>query len=321
MVRRLGALEVAPVGYGCMGLEGLYGAIDEAAAVRTLQAALDAGVTLLDTADAYGNGHNETVVGRAVQGRRDEAVLATKFGIVWDGTPATRFPTGWGFALNLCGRPEYARKSLARSLAALATDHVDLWYLHYPDPEVPIEETVGAMAEAVQAGKVRHLGLSNVSADQVRRAHAVHPIAAVQNEYSLWRREAEVDLLPTLRELGVGFVPWAPLGAGFLTGAAQVGEGDFRHLNPRFQGDNRQQNEDRFAPLHEMAASLGITSAQLALAWVLSQGEDVVPIPGTRNPARIAENLRAAEIRLTPEFLARLDAVAPMGAAVGQTLI
>jgi aryl-alcohol dehydrogenase-like predicted oxidoreductase len=313
---------VSPLGYGAMVLEGYYGGVEDEAAVATIRAALDLGVTLIDTADAYGNGHNERLVGAALQGRdRASVVLATKFGIVFDGTPATELPTGWGYSLQINGRPDYAHKSLARSLQTLGVDYIDLWYAHYPDPQVPIEETVGAMAQAVQAGTVRYLGLSNVSAEQVRRAQAVHPIAAVQNEYSLWRREAETELLPTLRELGIGFVPWSPLGAGFLAGTTSVGSDDFRANNPRFTGENRQQNVDRFAPLHEIAHELGISPAQLALAWVLHQGDDVVPIPGTRKPERIAENLAAAQVQLTPELRARIDVIAPRGAAVGKTLL
>lgn len=322
--RQLGANgpTVSSLGYGAMVLEGYYGGIEDATAVTTIQAALDLGVTLIDTADAYGNGHNEKLVGAALRGRdRTGVTLATKFGIVFDGTPATELPTGWGYSLQINGRPDYVRKSLERSLQTLSVDHIDLWYAHYPDPAVPIEETVGAMAEAISAGKVRHLGLSNVTAEQVRRAHAVHPIAAVQNEYSLWRREAEVELLPTLRELGIGFVPWSPLGAGFLAGTTSVGAGDFRTNNPRFTGENGQQNADRFAPLHAVAAELGISSAQLALAWVLHQGDDIVPIPGTRKPERIAENLAAAQVALSREVLARIEAVAPRGAAVGGTLL
>jgi aryl-alcohol dehydrogenase-like predicted oxidoreductase len=305
-----------------MVLEGYYGGIDDAAGVATLRAALDRGVTLIDTADAYGDGHNERLVGEALRGRdRAGVTLATKFGIAFDGTPATELPTGWGYSLQICGRPEYVRKSLDRSLQALGVEYIDLWYLHFPDPAVPVEETVGAMAEGVRAGKVRHLGLSNVTAEQVRRAHTVHPVAAVQNEYSLWRREAEVELLPALRELGIGFVPWSPLGSGFLAGTTSVGADDFRANNPRFSGENRQQNADRFAPLHAIAGELGISSAQLALAWVLAQGEMIVPIPGTRKPERIAENLAAAEVRLPPAVLEQIERIAPRGAAAGQTLL
>lgn len=324
MQRQLGSSgpRVAPVGYGAMVLEGYYGGIDDAAAVATLRAALDQGVTLIDTSDAYGDGHNERLVGEALRGRaREGLTVATKFGIVFDGTPASELPTGWGYSLQISGRPEYARRCLERSLQTLGLDAIDLWYLHFPDPAVPIEETVGAMAEAVRAGTVRHLGLSNVTAEQVRRAHAVHPIAAVQNEYSLWRREAEAELLPALRELGVGFVPWSPLGSGFLAGTTSVGADDFRANNPRFSGENRQQNSDRFAPLHALARGLGISSAQLALAWVLAQGEQIVPIPGTRKPERIAENLAAAQVELPAEVLAQIEQIAPPGAAAGQTLI
>lgn len=322
--RKLGVqgLEVSAVGYGAMGLEGFYGDVDESQAVRTIQHALDIGVTLIDTADAYGNGHNEQLVGQAIKGRlRDTIVIATKFGIVFDGTPATELPTGWGYSLQINGRPEYVRKALDRSLQALGVDVIDLWYAHYPDPATPIEDTVGAMSAAVEAGKVRYLGLSNVTADQVRRAHAVHPISAVQYEYSLWRREAEVEILPMLRELGIGFVPWAPLGTGFLTGATRVEAGDFRNNNPRYQGENRKRNEDRFAPLQALARELNITAAQLALAWLLHQGEDIVPIPGTRKPARIEENIAAADVQLSREQLARIEEIAPRGAALGGTLL
>lgn len=324
MQRQLGAVGplVSPLGYGAMVLEGYYGASDDAASVATIRAAVEQGVTLIDTADAYGNGHNERLVGEALRGTaRAGVTLATKFGIVFDGTPATELPTGWGYSLRINGRPEYVRKSLERSLHTLGVDVIDLWYAHYPDPAVPIEETVGAMAEAVRAGTVHYLGLSNVSAEQVRRAHAVHPLAAVQNEYSLWRREAEEQLLPTLRELQIGFVPWSPLGAGFLAGTTSVSADDFRANNPRFTGENQRQNADRFAPLHAIAAELGVSSAQLALAWVLHQGDSIVPIPGTRKPERIAENLAAADVRLSPAILARIEAVAPRGAAVGGTLI
>jgi aryl-alcohol dehydrogenase-like predicted oxidoreductase len=321
--RRLGeqGLTVAPLGYGAMVLEGYYGGVEDAQAIRTIQAALDLGVTMIDTADAYGDGHNEGLVGQAVKGRREKTVIATKFGIVFDGTPATELPTGWGYSLQINGRPDYVQKSLDRSLRTLDVDYIDLWYAHYADPAVPIEETVGAMAEAVAAGKVRWLGLSNVSAQEVRRAHAVHPLSAVQSEYSLWRREAEVELFETLRERGIGFVPWSPLGAGFLAGTTQVAKDDFRANNPRFTGENVRQNVDRFAPLNSIAQELGVTSAQLALAWMLAQGEDIVPIPGTRKPERIAENLASANVQLTANHLARIDAIAPRGAAVGGTLI
>jgi aryl-alcohol dehydrogenase-like predicted oxidoreductase len=306
-----------------MVLEGYYGGVDEAQAVRTIQHALDAGLTFLDTADAYGGGHNEGLVGRAIAGRRRQAIVATKFGIVFDPqVTGTALPTGWGFSLTINGRPEYARRALDGSLQRLGVETIDLWYLHYPDPGVPVEETVGAMAEAVRAGKVRCLGLSNVTADQVRRAHPVHPISAVQNEYSLWRREDEERLFPTLRELGVGYVPWSPLGGGFLTGAVgRLEANDFRHNNPRYQGENLATNRDRFAPLVALAQEMGITPAQLALAWVLHQGRDIVPIPGTRKPERIDENLGAVRLRLSSEQLARVSRLAPAGLAQGRTLL
>jgi aryl-alcohol dehydrogenase-like predicted oxidoreductase len=315
-------LVVSAVGYGAMVLEGYYGSVEDAQAVQTIQHAIDTGVTFIDTADAYGASHNERLVAQAISGRRrDDIVIATKFGIVFDGTPGRSMTTGWGHSLTLNGEPAYVRTSLDRSLQALGVDVIDLWYAHYPDPAVPIEETVGAMAEAVHAGKVKFLGLSNVTAEQVRRAHAVHPLSAVQYEYSLWRREAEVELLPTLRALGIGLVPWSPLGAGFLAGMTSVAEGDFRTINPRFQGEHRRQNEDRFAPLHTMAQTLGITSAQLALAWVLHQGDDIVPIPGTRKPERIDENAGATRVSLGADEIAQLNAIAPVGATAGATLL
>ena len=316
-------LQVSALGYGAMVLEGYYGAVDEAQAVRTIRHALDAGVALVDTADAYGGGHNEALVGQAIAGRRGDVVVATKFGIVFDpaetGTP---LPTGWGFSLTINGRPQYAKQALEASLRRLGVEVIDLWYLHYPDPAVPIEETVGAMAAAVRAGKVRYLGLSNVTAELVRRAQGVHPISAVQNEYSLWRREDERRLFPTLRALGVGYVPWSPLGGGFLTGTVRELEAsDFRNRNPRFSQENLGANRDRFAPLADLARSMGITPAQLALAWVLHQGEDFAPIPGTRRPERIDENVAAAGIRLGQDLLARIDALAPAGLAAGRPML
>jgi aryl-alcohol dehydrogenase-like predicted oxidoreductase len=317
-----GGPSVGALGYGAMVLEGYYGPSDDDEAVGTIHRALDAGMTMLDSADAYGNGHNERLVGRAARGRTD-AFVASKFGIVFEpDEPGTDLPTGWGFSLKINGRPDYARRALDASLARLGVDTLDLWYLHYPDPATPIEETVGAMASAVQTGKVRHLGLSNVTAEQVRRAHAVHPIAAVQYEYSLWRREAETSLLPTLRELGIALVAWSPLGAGFLTGAVStLPANDFRQNNPRFAGENLAINAARFAPLMQLAGELSVTPAQLALAWLLHQGVDVLPIPGTRRPARIDENAQASSIRLDAEHLRRIDALARPGLAEGKTLV
>lgn len=314
---------VGCLGYGAMVLDGYYGAAEEGQAVGTLRHALDAGLTMIDSADVYGNGHNEILVGRAVKGRRNEAFVATKFGIVFDKKEtSTDRPTGWGFSLKLNGKPAYVRKALAGSLKRLGINVIDLWYAHYPDPATPIEETVGAMAEAVRAGKVRYLGLSNVTADEVRRAHAVHPITAVQYEYSLWRREAETTLLPTLRELGIALVAWSPLGCGFLTGTVGgLDKNDFRQNNPRFTGENLATNRDRFAPFMRIAQELNITPAQLALAWLLHQGQDIFPIPGTRRPERIDENAKASDIRLNDETLKRIDELARPGLANGATLV
>ena len=313
---------VGVLGYGAMVLEGYYGSSDDDDAVGTIQRALDAGMTMIDSADAYGNGHNERLLGRAVRGRRD-AFVASKFGIVFEPAEVgTDLPTGWGFSLKINGRPDYARRALDASLSRLGVDAIDLWYLHYPDPATPIEETVGAMAAAIRAGKVRHLGLSNVTAEQVRRAHAVHPIAAVQYEYSLWRREAETALLPTLRELGIALVAWSPLGAGFLTGTlSTLDPGDFRQNNPRFAGENLTANANRFAPLMQLARQLSLTPAQLALAWLLHQGADVFPIPGTRKPGRIGENAKALAVRLDAEQLRQIDELARPGLAEGRTLV
>ncbi len=310
------------LGYGAMVLEGFYGGIDESQSIDVLRHAIDHRLPI-DSADAYGGGHNEELIAKAVAGRRDRAFIATKFGIVFDENEAgNALETGWGFSLNINGSAGYVEKSLEASLSRLGTDYVDLYYAHYPDPKVDIEETVGAMARAVEAGKVRYLGLSNVTAEQVRRAHAVHPVAAVQYEYSLWRREAEIELLPTLRELGIALVAWSPLGAGFLAGAPDsLPEGDFRNNNPRFVGENGQANRERFAPLKEIAEEHAITAAQLALAWLLHQGDDIHAIPGSRRPARIDENAAAEDIRLSPGVLAKIDALAPVGAAQGATLV
>jgi aryl-alcohol dehydrogenase-like predicted oxidoreductase len=317
-------LQVSAIGYGAMVLvQGMYGDVEEEQSIRTIQHALDVGITMIDTSDAYGaDGHNERLVGRAVAGRRDQAVIATKFGYALspdeDGTP---IQTNWDIAPRVNGRPEVAKQRIDDSLRRLGVEMIDLWYLHFPDPAVPIEDTVGAMADAVNAGKVRYLGLSNVDAEQIRRAHAVHPISAVQNEYSLWTRNVEVDILPTLRELGIGLVPWAPLGSGFLSGqVTNVDQNDFRSRHPRYQAENLRQNVDRFAPLRALAEELNITPAQLALAWLLHQGSDIVPIPGTRKPEHIDSNAAAVDVVLTPEHLARIAEAAPLGLAAGKSL-
>ncbi len=313
---------VGSLGYGAMVLEGYYGASDDDEAIRTVHRALDAGLTMIDSADAYGNGHNEGLVGRAIRGRSD-AFVASKFGIV--SAPeetGTDVPTGWGFSLKINGRPDYASRALDASLSRLGVGALDLWYLHYPDPATPIEDTVGAMASAVRAGKVRYIGLSNVTAEQVRRAHAIHPIAAVQYEYSLWRREAETELLPTLRELGIALVAWSPLGAGFLTGTVStLDPADFRQYNPRFAGPNLATNAERFAAFMQMASALAVTPAQLALAWLLHQGVDVFPIPGTRKQERIDENASATTIRLDAQQLHQINTLARPGLAEGRTLV
>jgi len=323
--RQLGSKgpEVGCLGYGAMVLEGFYGAVDEPQAIATVRHALDLGMDLIDSADAYGAGHNELLIARAIKGRRDDAFVCTKFGIVYDDNDTgTELPTGWDFSLKINGTPSYVRKSLDNSRARLGIDVIDLWYAHYPDPAVPIEETVGAMAECVQSGDVRYLGLCNVTADEVRRANAVYPISAVQYEYSIWRREIEQTLLPTLRELGIALVPWSPLGGGFLTGEVKaLSEDDFRQNNPRYAGENLNINRDRFAPLMQLARDFRITPAQLALSWLFHQGEDIIPIPGTRKSERLDENAVSANVHLDAETLAQIDQIAPAGLAEGATLL
>jgi aryl-alcohol dehydrogenase-like predicted oxidoreductase len=322
--RRLGQLQTSALGYGAMVLIGLYGAVDEQQGVAAINHALDLGVTMIDTSDAYGvDGSNERLVGRAIADRRAEAVVATKWGISPPSPTAHRFSAYRGDnEIWVDARPERARPAAEASLNRLGVDAIDLWYLHFPDPGRSIEETVGAMAELVSSGEVKHLGLSNVSAGELRRAHAVHPIAAVQIEYSLWTRVAQRELLPTARELGVGIVAWSPLGSGFLAQPiTTLADGDFRHNVPRFQGENLRRNVDRFAPFRDLAAELDVAPAQLALAWLLHQGDDVVPIPGTRSPAHLASNVAAVEVRLDAGSLRRLDEVAPAELAQGPALV
>ncbi len=312
--RELGrsGLEVSAEGLGCMGMSEFYGSADEAEAKEVIHRALDLGVDFLDTADMYGPFTNEKLVGEAIAGRRDEVVLATKFGFV-------RGPNGE--RLGLRGDPEYVRQCCEDSLRRLGVDQIDLYYQHRVDPEIPIEETVGAMGELVAAGKVAHLGLSEAAPETIRRAHATHPISALQTEYSLWSRDPEAEILPTVRELGIGFVAYSPLGRGFLTGrirsAEDLSEGDFRRVNPRFEGENLDRNLELVGRVEELAAEKGVAAGQLALAWVLAQGEDVVPIPGTKRLAYLEQNVAAAEIELSAEDLLRLDAAAPVGAAAG----
>ncbi len=304
--------EVSAEGLGCMGMSEFYGSADEAEAEATIRRALELGVTFLDTADMYGPFTNEELVGRAIAGRRDEVVLATKFGNV-------RGPDGE--RLGVRGDPDYVREACEASLRRLGVDAIDLYYQHRVDPKVPIEETVGAMAELVGQGKVRHLGLSEAAPETIRRAHATHPIAALQTEYSLWSRDPEDEILPTLRELGIGFVPYSPLGRGFLTGRfrslGDLAEGDFRRVNPRFEGENLARNLGLVERVERIAAEKGVTAGQLALAWVLAQGDDLVPIPGTKRRLYLEENVAAAAIELSGEDLERLDRAAPRGAAAG----
>lgn len=309
--RTLNTLTTSTLGLGCMGMSFAYGSVDADRSIATLEAALERGITLFDTADIYGPKLNEELIGPFVRANRDRVQLATKFG-AYSLEIEGRAPDG---------RPEYVARACEASLTRLGVDHIDLYYQHRVDPQVPIEETVGAMAALVEAGKVRHLGLSEASAGSIRRAHAVHPITAVQSEYSLWTRDVEDEVLPTLRELGIGLVAYSPLGRGFLTGAItspdDLAENDWRRGNPRFQGENFAKNLQLVAEVEKVAADKGVTAAQLALAWVLAQGDDIVPIPGTTRPGRIAENLAAIDVELTADDLARLDAIAPKGVAVG----
>ena len=314
--RRLGSqgLEVGAVGLGCMGMSDFYGPRDEAESIATIHRALELGVTLLDTADVYGPHTNEELLARALKGRpRDSFVLATKFGMVRGSDPGTR---------GVSGRPEYVRACCDASLKRLGLDTIDLYYQHRVDPKTPIEETVGAMAELLRAGKVRHLGLSEASPATLRRAHAVHPISALQSELSLWTREPETGALAACRALGVGFVAYSPLGRGFLTGRFQsprdLSSDDWRHSSPRFQPGNFEANLALAKQVGELAAKAGCTASQLALAWVLRRGDDVVPIPGTKRVRYLEENLRAAELRLGDADLSRLDELFPIGAARGE---
>ncbi len=313
--RRLGHsdVQISAVGLGCMGMSEFYGPREDSESLAVIHRALDWGVNFLDTADVYGNGRNEQLVGRALKGRREQAVLATKFGNVRDAA---------GNFIGINGRPEYVRKACDASLKRLGVDHIDLYYQHRVDRSAPIEETVGAMARLVEAGKVRFIGLSEAAPATIRRAHATHPISALQTEYSLWSRDPENEILSVCRELGITFVAYSPLGRGFLSGKIKspddLAADDWRRMNPRFQGENFGKNLALVRRVEEMAQEKGVTPAQLALAWVLAQGQDVVPIPGASRISHLEENIAVAEIALSSRDLERLDEILPLGASAGE---
>jgi len=302
-------LEVSALGLGCMGMSAFYGSTDEDEAIATIRETLDLGINFLDTAEMYGPFENEKLIGRAVAGHRDDWVIATKFGV----RPERDESGGWTRVRD--GSPENVRRSVEGSLERLGTDRIDLYYQHRMDPNVPIEETVGAMAELVEEGKILHVGLSEAAPERIRKAHATHPITAVQTEYSLWTRDLEAEILPTLRELGIGLVPYSPLGRGFLSGRFkspdELDSDDFRRHGPRFTGENLEANLELAAKVEQLADQKGVTPAQLALAWVLAQGDDIVPIPGTKRRSYLEQNAGALEVELTDDDLERIDAEIP----------
>lgn len=316
--RKLGNLTVSSIGLGCMGMSGMYGSVDEQEAIATIHKAIEltiqGGATFLDTADAYGVGHNEELIGKAIRGKRTQVVIATKFGL------ASTSKDGKAMPVN--GKPEYVRQACEASLRRLGIDTIDLYYQHRVDPNVPIEDTVGAMAELVKEGKVKYIGLSEASAKTLHRASKVHPITALQSEYSLWSRDVETEILPTCKELGIGFVPWSPLGRGFLTGQIQKFEDlapdDWRRNSPRFQGDNFQHNLNLVTLVQKIAVEKNCSPAQLALAWLLAQDENIVPIPGTKRISYLLENLGALDVQLSDEDLTRIDTIVPRGAFSGE---
>lgn len=310
------------IGYGAMTLEGVYGEIAEDNAIDTLCHAIDLDL-MIDTADAYGDGHNEVLIKKAIKKSNRKPFIASKFGVVFDDkTPKSELKTGWGFSLKVNNSKEYAKYCINNTLKRLEVDQLDLWYAHWLDPNIPIEEVIDTMAEFVKQGKVKYIGLSNPTSEEVRRAHIIHPISAVQYEYSLWRREAEIELLPLLDKLGITLVAWSPLGAGFLTGEIdKLDKGDFRNNNPKFVGENFKKNKLQYQEISRIAKSLGITPAQLSLAWILHKKEGIIPIPGTRKISSLDENIKSGNVVLNDKILQEIEEIMPVGSANGNNLI